>query len=601
VRPVCKHIVALSILVLPFQVAIVDVCAARTPHAGTAGPARSAAVLDLDSWTYFRVDDSRDAAYFGLDMADVTGDAYGDIVSGRYFYRNPGSDLSGAWARATFPMSVDGVLFVDVDDDDRGDVIGQWTDGSGLNFYWLEANDAQGSSWSSVTQVSNIPVASHTPGSQGHHVAQIEAGGKPEIVVTSGNGLYYFEIPVNPAGGNWPVTHVNANPTDEGFGVGDIDGDGDLDLAAGTGNSKRVEWYENPGDGSAGWAAHHIGDMTEATWTDRFAIADLNGDAKPDIVGTEENGTSYGAGTWWWEQPADPESANWTRHQIVEQATTNAMDVADMDDDGDVDVILGEHRGDRKLAIWENDGSGNFTQHVVDTGKESHLGARVADLDGDGDMEIVSICYDTYQYLHLWRNDALDSNSPALLQGYSATYDEGSSGVVLEWRLADVGVDMRFYVLRSDAAGSSYHELQNAHVEGTDMAYAFRDGAVEPGAWYRYRVDVTDELGRRTLFETATIEVPVVSLTLYQAVPNPFNPHTTIAYAIPKAGHVTLGIYDARGGLVRRLVDEIQAAGLKEATWDGRDSRGERVSSGVYFSRLELDGRSQSRKITVLK
>jgi hypothetical protein len=42
----------------------------------------------------------------------------------------------------------------------------------------------------------------------------------------------------------------------------------------------------------------------------------------------------------------------------------------------------------------------------VDTGKESHLGARLVDLDGDGAQEIVSIAYDGFQQLHLWRNDA---------------------------------------------------------------------------------------------------------------------------------------------------------------------------------------------------
>ena len=239
------YIVALSILVLSLEAAILDGSQGRTPG----NPAQVASDLDLDSWTYFRVDDSRNAEYFGLDMQDVTGDGFGDIVSGRYFYRNPGEDMSGAWTRVTFPVTVDGVLFADVDDDGLADVIGQWADSGGLYYYWLEANDAQGNSWSSVTQIGTIPVASHIPGSQGHHLAQIEAGGKPEVVVTSGNGLYYFKIPGSPAGGNWPAVHVNANPTDEGFGVGDIDGDGVLDLAAGTGNSKRVEWYENPGDG----------------------------------------------------------------------------------------------------------------------------------------------------------------------------------------------------------------------------------------------------------------------------------------------------------------------------------------------------------------
>jgi hypothetical protein len=83
------------------------------------------------------------------------------------------------------------------------------------------------------------------------------------------------------------------------------------------------------------------------------------------------------------------------------------MDVADMDADGDYDIITGEHRGTGKVVVWRNAGNGSsWVAHVVSIGRESHLGARVVDLDDDGDREIVSIAWDHYQYLHLWRNNA---------------------------------------------------------------------------------------------------------------------------------------------------------------------------------------------------
>lgn len=92
----------------------------------------------------------------------------------------------------------------------------------------------------------------------------------------------------------------------------------------------------------------------------------------------------------------------------------NNLDVADMDRDGDMDIITCKHSipyggkpapGNERLQIWENDGKGNFTLHVVDHGKESHLEAQTANLDGDGDLDIVSTACRDYQYLHLWRND----------------------------------------------------------------------------------------------------------------------------------------------------------------------------------------------------
>ena len=366
-------------------------------------------VLPLNQWQYIQADNSRDVQSFGLAMYDVTDDDFIDIASGPYFYRNPGGSMTGTWVRTELPGSMDAVLMMDVDDDAYGDIIAQKEVDSVLRFYWLEAGDSQGGSWTQIAEIGSVPVASHTLGSQGHRLIQIESGGKPEVVVSSGNGIYYFKIPASPSAGSWPVVHVNSNPTDEGIGFADIDGDDDVDLAGGTGETKRVEWYENPGDGSGEWSAYHIGDMSEAVWTDRFAVADLNGDDKPDIIGTEENGASSGAENYWWEQPADPKSSGWTRHLIVSQATTNSMDAADMDQDGNTDVILGEHRGTKKLSVWSNDGGGGFTEHVVDSGKESHLGAQCADLDNDGDTDIVSIAWDDYVYLHIWRNDAIQN------------------------------------------------------------------------------------------------------------------------------------------------------------------------------------------------
>ncbi len=147
--------------------------------------------------------------------------------------------------------------------------------------------------------------------------------------------------------------------------------------------------------------------MTEAVYPDGFAAADLNGDGRLDIVGTEENGGTSGARTFWWQQPTTATATNWVRRTIVTQGTTNSLDVADMDGDGDRDLVLAEHRGTLKMAVWSNNGTGTFTERVVGTGNESHLGARLSDLDNDGDLDIVSIAWDAPQNVHLWRNDAI--------------------------------------------------------------------------------------------------------------------------------------------------------------------------------------------------
>jgi hypothetical protein len=110
---------------------------------------------------------------------------------------------------------------------------------------------------------------------------------------------------------------------------------------------------------------------------------------------------------FWFEQAKEPSATDWRRHRLITTWSLNNLDVADMDGDGDFDIITCEHKGpDLKLYLFENDGHGHFTERVLDKGKESHLGTLTADLDGDGDLDIVSIAWDNYKSLHVWRNDS---------------------------------------------------------------------------------------------------------------------------------------------------------------------------------------------------
>ena len=83
--------------------------------------------------------------------------------------------------------------------------------------------------------------------------------------------------------------------------------------------------------------------------------------------------------------------------------------------------------------------------------------------------------------------------------------------------------------------------------------------------------------------------------------PNPFNPHTTIAFAIPEAGHVDLRIYDVAGRLVRILLNEQRVAGSHEEAWNGADDSGTTVASGVYYYRLSAGNFLETRKMVLLR
>ncbi len=83
--------------------------------------------------------------------------------------------------------------------------------------------------------------------------------------------------------------------------------------------------------------------------------------------------------------------------------------------------------------------------------------------------------------------------------------------------------------------------------------------------------------------------------------PNPFNPATTIRYEIPQGADISLAVFDVRGSLVRVLASGSRTPGTHHTVWDGRDARGNPVSSGIYYVRLTGAGDPITRKIALLK
>jgi hypothetical protein len=91
---------------------------------------------------------------------------------------------------------------------------------------------------------------------------------------------------------------------------------------------------------------------------------------------------------------------------------------------------------------------------------------------------------------------------------------------------------------------------------------------------------------------------PKVKLTCY---PNPFNPETTISYDTPKDGPVQVTIYNLKGQVVKKIIDQLQEKGNHQITWNGLDDRGRKCSSGMYMLRLTTPSGNQSRKVVLLK
>ncbi len=113
------------------------------------------------------------------------------------------------------------------------------------------------------------------------------------------------------------------------------------------------------------------------------------------------------------------------------------------------------------------------------------------------------------------------------------------------------------------------------------------DDSVVKIGWY---IDDFSAVDLGTVVTDINSEEPATpdAFVLYPNYPNPFNPFTTIRYQLPAAGKVTLKIYNLLGQEVATLVNRSHAAGVYSAVWNGQNSTGHAVASGVYMYRLEL-------------
>ncbi len=147
------------------------------------------------------------------------------------------------------------------------------------------------------------------------------------------------------------------------------------------------------------------------------------------------------------------------------------------------------------------------------------------------------------------------------------------------------------YIALDDYAGQSIY----LRFRLTDVS--IHEDLTDPG-WTLDNIRVLSGLATST--QETGITPPITS-ALYQNFPNPFNPETTIGYALASASPVTLTIYNLKGQKIRTLVSGTQKAGNHQVVWNGTDDHGRAVSSGVYLYRLQTDRHDQTRKMILMK
>jgi hypothetical protein len=357
----------------------------------------------------------------GISLLDMNGDGFPDLLSGSYWYENPGAD-GGEWKRHQFRtvgihnefVSDCGEWIVDVDHDGLPDLVTTGWISNGL--WWYRNPGPKATAAGAMWKAEKITDSFDT---EGGAFADINGDGKPDVALAHYNrsGVLWVDFSKDKP----RVHHLGGRAEDgHGIGIADINGDGKADVLTTHG------WFEQVDADNDKWTWHGDWDIGDAG----FPILgyDVNHDGKLDLI----YGQGHGYGLYWLEQAGAADHPMWIRHTIDESfSQSHALLLADIDGDGALELITGKryrgHSGDdpgsydpvvvyayklptkAQLDAAKSSGEGTkgtmdtmriadsaadpvFTRYALSVNGTASAGTQfiAADLDHDGDLDLAS-------------------------------------------------------------------------------------------------------------------------------------------------------------------------------------------------------------------
>ncbi len=364
----------------------------------------------------------RDKPITGTDIvaADVDGDGKEDVICAKWWYKNP------TWERFEIPQAYQVINAYDVDGDGRAELIAtkeaehapdNWYGGLSNQLCWLKPVDPINGEWERHDIGTGGGDWPH-----GNTIAPILPGGGLALIVcyhsVNQGHLHYpeiFEVPDDPTQ-PWKKRTLAEIAYGEDLKAVDLTRNGELDLVTGE------WWLENNGDGTF-TPYRFAGDVFDLEnmlvpagdhGGTRASVADVNGNGRLDIIAGEQaldfkKKFAPPSRLVWFEQPEDPRQVPWKMHTIDTLRCPHSLSVADLDGDGQAEIVCGEHdpfwpyRGQCRLYVYKKaDPAGSaWYRYMIDDRFEHHDGAKLIELS-PGRFGIISHGWQDNIYVHLW-------------------------------------------------------------------------------------------------------------------------------------------------------------------------------------------------------